>query len=110
MPVTSCQAVVRASWYDIGGRKYLDLQWDEIVNRVKVPFRYNRVMCHVGGLTTVQSIPEGSTVDCVIESTGGYYVLQSIRCVSTLAQGDTLAPVQVDTPSDVQGDTVADTQ
>lgn len=79
MPVSSYQAVVRAPWYDIGGRKYLDLEWNGYVHRVKVPFRYNRVMCNVGGLTPIQTIPEGSLVSCVIESTGGYYVLVSIR-------------------------------
>jgi len=80
MPVGSYQAVVKAPWYDIGGRKYLDLEWDGYVRRVKVPFRYNRVMCHVGGLTPIQDLPIDTAVDCVVESTGGYFVLSSIRC------------------------------
>ena len=79
MPVIPCQAIVRAPWYDISGRKYLDLEWSGYVHRVKVPFRYNRVMCNVGGLTPIQTIPEGTAVNCVIETQGGYYVLLSIR-------------------------------
>lgn len=79
MPESPCQAVVKAPWYDIGGRKYLDLEWSGYVHRVKVPFRYNRVMCNVGGLTPIQTISEGTLVNCVIDSQGGYYVLLSIR-------------------------------
>jgi hypothetical protein len=90
MPVGTCQAVVRAPWYDISGRKYLDLEWDTYVHRVKVPFRYNRVMCNVGGLTPIQTMPEGTVVDCVIDSTGGYYVLMSIR-ISSDVQSDPVA-------------------
>ena len=61
------QAIVRAPWYDVDGRKYLDLEFDGFVHQVKVPFRYQRVMCHVCGLTPIQDMPIGSVLECVIE-------------------------------------------
>lgn len=79
MPVGSYQAVIRAPWYDIGGRKYIDLMWADAIRRVKVPFRYNRVMCHVDGLSPIQELPVNTTVDVIIETVGGYYVLKHIR-------------------------------
>ena len=79
MPVGSYQAAVKAPWYDIGGRKYLDLEWDNVVHRVKVPFRYNRVMCIVAGITPVQALTMDTPVECMIETVDGYYVMRSIR-------------------------------
>jgi hypothetical protein len=61
------RAIVRTPWYDQGGRKYLNLEVDGKIHRVKVPFRYNRVMCRVSGLTPIQSIAEGSVIQCLIE-------------------------------------------
>lgn len=66
-------------WYDIGGRKYIDLSRDGRVRRVKVPFRYNRVMCTVSGIIPIQSLEANTTVECVIDTVDGYYVLKSIR-------------------------------
>jgi|688.fasta_scaffold457934_2 hypothetical protein len=43
-------------WYDRDGRKYIDFEiGGEFIN-VKVPFRYNRVMCHVDGIRPVQEL------------------------------------------------------
>lgn len=61
------QATIKRAWYDIQGRKYLNLEFDGTTKQVKVPFRYGRVMCHVCGLTPVQDMPEGSVLECVIE-------------------------------------------
>lgn len=61
------QAVVRTPWYDINGRKYLDLELGGYIHRVKVPFRYGRVMSHVNGLTPIQDLKEGQVVQCFIE-------------------------------------------
>ena len=74
----SYHAVIKHPWYDVGGRKYLDLLWDGRIRRVKVPFRYNRVMCAVSGITPIQSLEIETSVECTIETVDGYYVLKSI--------------------------------
>jgi hypothetical protein len=57
------EAKVIRPMYDCGGRKYLDLEIKGQVQRVKVPWRYNRVMCHVdGGIRPVQDLEAGETV------------------------------------------------
>ena len=43
-------------WYDRGGRKYVDLEINGEFRNVKVPFRYNRVMCKVDGIRPVQDL------------------------------------------------------
>ncbi len=73
-----CTIVVHP-WYEINGRKYIDLELDGIVRRVKIPFRYNRVMCHVSGIVPIQSIPAGTRVECTVENVMGHLVLRSIR-------------------------------
>lgn len=54
---------VTKEFYDVGGRKYIKL--DEVT--VKVPFRYNRVMCTVKGHTPVQDYKLGDEVNALIE-------------------------------------------
>jgi hypothetical protein len=44
------------TWYDRGGRKYIDLEINGEFRNVKVPFRYNRVMCKVDGIRPVQEL------------------------------------------------------
>ena len=78
-----CQAVIRRPWYDIQGRKYLDLEVaDGTIHQVKVPFRYGRVMCRVTGLTPIQDMIKGSTLECVIEKKvwdgETYWILHSV--------------------------------
>ena len=73
------RAVIRHGWYDIDGRKYIDIEVDGLIRRVKVPFRYKRVMCHVDGVIPIQLLPTGTHIDCVIENVMGYNVLKSIR-------------------------------
>jgi hypothetical protein len=50
------QARVVNPWYDRGGRKYIDLEINGEFRNVKVPFRYNRVMCKVDGIRPVQEL------------------------------------------------------
>lgn len=61
------QSIIKTPFYDIRGRKYMNLEFDGTTKQVKVPFRYQRVMCHVCGLTPIQDMPEGSVLECVIE-------------------------------------------
>jgi len=66
-------------WYDVNGRKYIDIELDGLTRRVKVPFRYNRVMCHVSGIVPIQSIAAGTRVECIVENVLGHFILRSIR-------------------------------
>jgi hypothetical protein len=72
-------SVVMHPWYEVNGRKYIDLELDGHTRRVKIPFRYNRVMCNVSGIVPIQSIPTGTHVDCLVENVMGHLVLRSIR-------------------------------
>jgi uncharacterized protein YunC (DUF1805 family) len=57
------KAVIHTPYYDWDGRKYLELEIDNEIVRVKVPFRYGRVMCQVDGLRTVQELQKGDLVE-----------------------------------------------
>jgi hypothetical protein len=48
--------------HDQGGRKYLGVVIDGEFVSLKVPFRYNRVMCNVGGIKTIQEYEKGDVV------------------------------------------------
>jgi len=50
-------------FYDIQGRKYIDLDGE----RIKIPWRYNRVMCQVVGLRTIQELRVGEELEATIE-------------------------------------------
>jgi hypothetical protein len=71
-------ATIHHPWYDINGRKYIDLLMNEKVVRVKIPFRYNRVMCFVHGITPIQSLTEGTHVECTFDIVQSVHVLRSI--------------------------------
>ena len=71
--------VVTKAWYDIHGRKYIELDGLQ----VKVPFRYNRVMgVDVQGHIPIQDMPTGMQVTAEIRTVKWdsleYYVLKSI--------------------------------
>jgi hypothetical protein len=54
--------------YDQGGRKYIEIKSEGLgVTRVKVPWRYGRVMCQVSGLRTVQELQVGDEFEIEIE-------------------------------------------
>ena len=60
-------AEVVTPYYDYGGRKYLDLRWNDQVTRVKVPFRYNKVMCRVEGIVPIQDMKVGHKIRALLE-------------------------------------------
>lgn len=82
------KCTVFAPMITINDRKYIyvNLSPDDIVRctkpkvdfeplqgsilKVKVPFRYNRVMCKVNGLKTIQELKKGDEVSIRIEYTG----------------------------------------
>jgi hypothetical protein len=78
------EAIITKPFFDVGGRKYICLRISEKVIQVKVPFRYNRVMCRVNGLRPVQDLGTGETVTVVIENRrwdGDVFpVLKEISC------------------------------
>jgi len=55
---------IQKALYDWDGRKYLEL---EGIGRVKVPYRYGRIMCKVLGDKTVQEMDVGLSVEVHIE-------------------------------------------
>lgn len=61
------EAEIVTPFYDHGGRKYLDLRWDGRVTRVKVPFRYNKVMCRVEGIVPIQDMKSGHKIWVLVE-------------------------------------------
>lgn len=63
------KATVVTPYYDWDGRKYLEVVFDgsKTTTRVKVPFRYSRVMCRVEGLKTVQELVKGDQVEIILE-------------------------------------------
>jgi hypothetical protein len=70
--------------YDWNGRKYIEFKSEGLgILRVKVPWRYGRVMCRVEGLKTVQELAKGDEVDITYKVTNWdgleYLVLESIR-------------------------------
>jgi len=77
------RAIIKRAWYDIHGRKYVNMEFEGTTKQVKVPFRYNRVMCRVSGFTPIQDMPEGLEVDCDIEikhwDGESYWVLRAIE-------------------------------
>jgi hypothetical protein len=59
---------IRTPWYDVQGRKYIDIEIQGILYTVKIPFRYNRVMCHVKGIVPIQLFEAGDRVECMIQN------------------------------------------
>ena len=58
------RATVARPMYDWDGRKYLELNLEgSVIQRVKVPWRYGRVMCRVEGLKTVQELQTGDQIE-----------------------------------------------
>jgi len=54
--------IVTASMYDIGDRKYIDID----NKKVKVPWRYNRPMISVFGIKTIYEYKVGDTIKAEI--------------------------------------------
>ena len=75
------KAFIHTPYYDWDGRKYLELNLEggppvrrettgfpgSVILRVKVPYRYGRVMCRIEGLKTVQELQKGDQVEVILE-------------------------------------------
>jgi len=48
--------------YESNFRKYINVQINSQILQLKIPFRYGRVMCRMGGLKTVHEFKEGDIV------------------------------------------------
>jgi hypothetical protein len=54
---------VTKAFTDVQGRKYIGIDGQSI----KVPWRYNRVMCRVNGITPIQDLKVGQEIKAIIE-------------------------------------------
>ena len=61
------KATIFRPMYDWDGRRYLDLQFENKIHKVKVPWRYGRVMCRIEGLKTIQELQKGDEVEVTLE-------------------------------------------
>ena len=77
------KCTVHTPYYDWDNRKYVEFSIENKVVRVKVPYRYGRVMCRVEGLRTVQELQKGEEVEIeLIKKTWNgieFLVLNSIK-------------------------------
>jgi len=79
------RGVVHTPYYDWDGRKYLQVVFDgsNTPTRLKVPFRYGRVMCRIEGLKTVQELQKGDEIEIEIEKKiwegVNHWILMSFR-------------------------------
>jgi hypothetical protein len=78
----TCVATVHTPYYDWDGRKYMEFLLEDSIIRVKIPWRYGRVMCRCKGLKTVQEFQKGDEVEVEFEKKFWdgieYWVLSSI--------------------------------
>ena len=77
------EGIIITPFFDIQGRKYIDVEIANKIWHIKVPFRYNRVSgCTVEGHIPVQDMPTGThvTIDFRKVYWNGleYYVLKRI--------------------------------
>jgi hypothetical protein len=76
-------AQILKGYHEEGTRKYMTLLIEGEVYRVKVPFRYNRVMCQVDGIRPVQDYKADEIVIVEIEKKMWdgelFFVLKSLR-------------------------------
>ena len=81
------RATVHTPYYDWDGRKYLELLIDGRLTRVKVPFRYGRVMCRIEGLKTVQEFQKGDLMEVELEKKVWdgveHWILASVREITS---------------------------
>ena len=71
-------------YYDWDGRKYIELNLEgSVIQRVKVPFRYGRVMCRVEGLKTVQELQKGDEIEITLDKKTWdgveYWIISSLK-------------------------------
>jgi hypothetical protein len=80
------RGTITRPFYDWDGRKYIEFRTEnQTVLRAKVPWRYNRVMCHVEGIRPIQDIRSGESVEFLIEKKiwdgESYWIVISVRPV-----------------------------
>jgi len=78
------KATVHTPYYDWDGRKYFEISCEATgIQRIKIPWRYGRVMCRVEGLRTVQELQKGDEVEVTLERKTWdgleHWVLSSIK-------------------------------
>jgi hypothetical protein len=56
-------AKILKPYYDWDGRKYMDIILDSKIFKIKIPFRYGRVMCKVIGMKTIQEMKKDEIID-----------------------------------------------
>ena len=70
---------ITKEFHDVNGRKYIEIDGE----RIKVPWRYNRVLCDVQGLVPIQSMKVDTEVDITVKNViyEGYIykILKSIK-------------------------------
>jgi len=72
--------IVERPMFGIENRRYIYLRdgGSGELHSVKVPFRYNRVMCTVKGLRTIQELTVGSVVEVTMEYSQSVWKLKTI--------------------------------
>jgi hypothetical protein len=74
---------IHRPFYDWDGRKYLELEIDGRLVQVKVPFRYNRVMCRMSGLRTIHEFKKDEIIDALLEKKiwdgHTYWIVHGVR-------------------------------
>ena len=73
---------IHKPWYDLDGRKYIDLQVGADIFKIKIPFRYGRTVCMVEGIRPILDLKLGEAVSFEFESKiwngQEYMILKSI--------------------------------
>jgi hypothetical protein len=57
------KAIVSRSFYDWDGRKYMELDIEGKMIRVKVPYRYGRVGAKTSGIKSIQEFIPGDEIE-----------------------------------------------
>lgn len=74
MLIKNMEDIVTRTMFSIGPRKYIGING----TNVKVPWRYNRVMCTVHGIVPVQDFVIGQLIRARIEYDGEWPVLKEV--------------------------------
>lgn len=68
MVMLTVKGVVETPYYEWGPRRYIEVRGDDgALYRIKVPFRYGRVMCNMTGLKTIQEFEKGDGIRVMID-------------------------------------------
>lgn len=91
--MTLVTGTVHTAYYDWGGRKYIELLTeDSSVLRIKIPFRYGRVMAKIvsADARPIQSVQKGEHVKALVEHKywdgDPYWILHSLTLLESGAR------------------------